>query len=58
MVEYNTPIEVTKNQYLKIARELSGICARRVDEKGKYWVSLWFCRPEWKFKLNNIVNEK
>jgi len=55
-IKSNTPIEVNKLQYSTISRELGGICAHRVDEKGRYWVCLWYSKPIYKFILNKILN--
>ena len=55
-VKYNTPIQVTKEQKDTVAKSFSGICAHRTDSNGNHWVSLWFCRPEFKFMLNKLIN--
>ncbi len=55
-IEYNTPIQVSKAVQLKVVSQMSSLCAHRTDDKGNHWVSLWVCRPEWKFMLNRIIN--
>ena len=55
-VEYNTPIQVSKQVQSKVASQMRGICAYRTDSNGNHWVSLWYCRLEYKFMLNNIIN--
>ena len=42
-IEYDTPIEVTRDQYYRIIGSLSGIVAHRTD-KGRYYVKLWMMR--------------
>ena len=37
MIQYDTPIEVTKRQYTRIMNELAGICAGR-EEGGKFYI--------------------
>ena len=56
MIEYNTPIQVTKQLKLDVASKMSGICATRTDSNGDHWVVLWYCKPEFKFMLNKIIN--
>jgi hypothetical protein len=38
-IKVNIPIEVNKQQYLKIIREFSGVVAHRT-EKGKYYIKI------------------
>jgi hypothetical protein len=39
-IEYDTPIEVTKEQYHLVMTEASGIVAGRIDN-GKYYIKVW-----------------
>lgn len=39
-LKYDTPIEVTENQYRRIMSELKGVCAGRI-ENGKHYIKLW-----------------
>ena len=40
---YDTPIEVTRDQYNIIMNHAKGICAGR-EADGKYYVKLWWVR--------------
>ena len=55
-VQYNKPIRVSKAIKVQVAKEMSGICATRTDSNDNHWVSLWYCKPEFKFWLNRIIN--
>lgn len=55
-IKYNSPIQVTKQIKEEVASKMRGICATRTDSNGNHWVSLWYCKPEFKFWLNKIIN--
>lgn len=40
-IKYNTPIEVTREQYRRITGKFKMIVAHRKDEEGRYWIKLW-----------------
>jgi hypothetical protein len=40
-IKYDTPIEVTENQYNFLINKFAGIIAFRKDAEGKYWIKLW-----------------
>jgi len=39
-IKYDTPIEVSKNQYKKIMQDCSGIVAG-LEQNGKYYIKVW-----------------
>ncbi len=41
VIKYNTPIEVSKEQYKFLMNEYSGIVAGRVSEDGKFYIRVW-----------------
>ena len=53
-IKYDTPIEVTKEQYNYIMREFSGLVAGRT-EGDKYYIKVWRmgCAPRIELYLNN-----
>jgi hypothetical protein len=42
-IQYDTPIEVTKEQYTTLMNKFSGIVAGRED-KGKYYIKVWIMK--------------
>lgn len=49
-IKYDTPFEVTKEQYEQLMKQCDGLVAGR-EEKGKYFIKVWlkgFCLPELK----------
>lgn len=42
-IEYDKPIEVTKEQYNRVMRDCSGIVAG-CEENGKYFVKCWLMK--------------
>ena len=40
-IKYDTPIEVTREQYYRVIKKFAEIVAYRIDKQGKYWVKLW-----------------
>lgn len=45
-IKYDTPINVTKEQYLKIVKKLRGVIAHRIVD-GQYQVKLWDMREKY-----------
>lgn len=43
-IKYDTPIEVTREQYRRIAVRFGQLIAHRKDKKGLYWIKLWDMR--------------
>jgi len=39
-IQYDTPIEVTKDQYNTLMHKFSGVVAGR-EEEGKYYIKVW-----------------
>ena len=50
---YDTPIEVTREQYEKLKVVFAEIVAHR-EENGKYWIKLWDVR--FKKELEEYLN--
>ena len=40
-LEYNTPVEVSQEQYRRVTGMFRMIVAHRQDQEGKYWIKLW-----------------
>lgn len=55
-IEYNTPIQVSKEIKDIVITRFKGICAHRTDSDGNHWIVLWYCRPEFKLMLNKLIN--
>jgi len=54
-IKYNTPIEVTEDQYNRVARCCGTIAAHRIF-KGKYYIKLWVMG--YKQELINALNDR
>lgn len=52
-VQYDRPIEVTKEKYELIMRGFPMTCAGKI-EGGKYFVKLWM--PKYRFFISKIIN--
>lgn len=52
-LKYNTPIEVSKDNYIKLNNEWSGVCAFR-EEDGRYFVMVWIMR--YRNEISKIIN--
>lgn len=56
-VKYNTPIEVTEQQYSRIIVDYASLVAHR-SEDGKFFIS-WWAGPnakQWKAHLEKFLN--
>ncbi len=40
-IKYDTPIEVTKEQYKRVTERFRQLIAHRIDRRGRHWVKLW-----------------
>lgn len=40
-IKYDTPIQVTGNQYHSLRKSFGGLIAFREDSKGNYWIKVW-----------------
>jgi tricorn protease-like protein len=54
-IEYNTPIEVTEDQYQRIVGRYRMVVAHRQDAEGRYWIKLW--AMEFKGHLEKELNK-
>ena len=54
MIAYDTPIEVTENQYNTCMRTLSGIVAGRKCD-GKFYIKLWVSK--YSYLVERYLNE-
>ena len=54
-IKYNTPIEVTEEQYNRITKRFRMIVAHRRDDEGRYWIKLWVMK--YKDQLEKELNK-
>jgi len=55
-LKYNTPVEVTREQYRRITNRFKMIVAHRRDDQGRYWIKLWVM--EYKEAVERELNKK
>ena len=51
-IKYDTPIEVSKEQYKRLIIQFAGVIAHR-NENGRYWIKIWLMR--FKEKLQHAL---
>ena len=54
-IKYDTPIEVTREQYQRVAVMFGQLIAHRKDKKGRYWIKLW--DPRFKEELRKELSK-
>jgi hypothetical protein len=54
-LKYNTPVEVSKEQYQSITNRYRMIVAHRKDDQGRYWIKLW--AMEYRERLEKELNQ-
>lgn len=54
-LKYDTPVEVTREQYKRVRDRFKMIVAHRRDGEGKYWIKLW--GMEYKDDVEKVLNK-
>ena len=54
MIQYNQPIEVTKEQFTIIKKIYSGFVAFK-EQNGKFYIKVWYMKIA--SKINQLINQ-